>query len=130
MSNERKKGWATITHRDGSSVTGEIKTWRTGEVKTWRGDECLVSVCGCQQWFNIPEDGTITYIDRPMPALPTEPGSVIEAGNGVRFMRTSGVSQNCWSHTRPFDSLEWTTTDEVSAYCREHGGFTVIAEGK
>lgn len=121
MKNERKTGWATITHKDGSSVTGEIRKWNE--------DSCFVSVCGYVRGFLIPAGVTITYTERPMPALPTKLGSVIEAGDGVRFFRSSGTIYP-WISSILIDTWGAHKESSILSYCQKHGGFTIILEGK
>lgn len=120
MSNERKTGWATITHRDGSSVTGEILAWY--------GDTFDLKVFGSERPFPS-QDVTITYIDPPIPALPTKPGSVIEARDGARFF-LSHCSLYPWTSAISVDTEIVHNAKSVLDYCRKHGGFTVLLEGK
>lgn len=121
MKNERKTGWATITHKDGSSVTGEIKVWH--------GDWPAVRMLG-ETWSFIVENATITYIDPPMPALPTKQGSVIEAGDGMRFFLVEKVDDVPWIASKEIGGFAYYSDEDLITYCRENGGFTIILEGK
>lgn len=121
MSNERKTGWATITYKDGSSVTGEILAWY--------GDTFDLKVFGSERPFPS-QDVTITYIDPPMPALPDGSGAVIEAENGVRFFKFSSPSQFLWISSISIGGDFTHTEKTVLEYCHKHGGFTVLLEVK
>lgn len=127
MSNERKNGWATVTHKDGSSVTGEIVGWYANQFDINVLNEVLTF---------LSKDKTITYIDPPMPTLPTKPGSVIEAGDGMRFFLTGTevFGKDRWTSSRDLDMEPQYTTillhsdKAVSTYCASHGGFTILVE--
>lgn len=68
----------------------------------------------------LPDD-EVKLVERPLPPLPTEPGSVIEVA-GERWFYQHGISPRRWINS--YGGHLWP--ESLALHAQNHGGFEVL----